>query len=120
MSPPTCVEQIPDCNVETNHGGMQATATSPGKTLLPSPVASLVTTFTQTASFGLRVGTKIGGYALAGARETTLTGLEFTRSAVGAILLRANKDISDRRSDGFGRQEADGILEQSVGCLRNH
>ena len=88
---------------------------STGRTLLPGPIASLVTTFTQTASFGLRVGTKVGGFAIAGARETTLTSLELTRAAVEAILTRAGRDVSERRSDELGRAEAESILERSVG-----
>jgi hypothetical protein len=90
---------------------------SPGRTLLPGPIASLVTTFTQTASFGLRVGTKVGGFAIAGARETTLTSLELTRAAVEAILTRAGRDVSERRSDELGRVEAESILERSVGLM---
>lgn len=92
-------------------------ATSPGRTLLPGPIASLVTTFTQTASIGLRVGTKVGGFAIAGARETTLTSLELTRAAVEAILTRAGRDVSERRNDELGRTEAESMLERSVGGL---
>jgi hypothetical protein len=92
----------------------QRSTTSPGRTLLPGPIASLVTTFTQTASFGLRVGTKVGGFAIAGARETTLTSLELTRAAVEAVLTRAGRDVSERRSDELGRAEAESILERSV------
>ena len=90
---------------------------SPGRTVLPGPIASLVTTFTQTASFGLRIGTKVGGFAIAGARETTLTSLELTRAAVEAILTRAGQDVVERRSDGMGRVEAENILERSVGLI---
>lgn len=92
----------------------QRSVASSGRTLLPGPIASLVTTFTQTASFGLRVGTKVGGFAIAGARETTLTSLELTRAAVEAVLTRAGRDVSERRSDELGRAEAESILERSV------
>lgn len=92
----------------------QRSIASPGKTLLPAPIASLVTTFTQTASFSLRVGTKVGGFAIAGARETTLTSLELTRAAVEAVLARAGRDLSERRNDELGRVEAETILERSV------
>ena len=93
----------------------QNSVVSPGRTLLPSPIAALVTSFTQTASFGIRIGTKVGGFAIAGARETALTGLELTRAAVEAILTRAGRDVSERRSDEIGRAEAESILERSVG-----
>lgn len=92
----------------------QESAVAPGRTLLPAPIASLVTTFTQTASFGLRVGTKVGGFAIAGARETTLTSLELTRAAVEAVLSRAGRDVSERRNDEAGRAEAETILDRSV------
>lgn len=97
------------------HDPSQRSVVSPGRTLLPGPIASLVTTFTQTASFGLRFGTKVGGFAIAGARETTLTSLELTRAAVEAVLTRAGRDVSERRSDELGRAEAESILERSVG-----
>ena len=97
------------------HDPSQVSIASPGRTLLPGPIASLVTTLTQTASFGLRVGTKVGGFAIAGARETTLTSLELTRAAVKAILTRAGRDVSERRNDELGRVEAETMLERSVG-----
>jgi hypothetical protein len=96
------------------HDPSKRAVVSPGRTLLPGPIASLVSTFTQTASFGLRVSTKLGGFAIAGARETTLTSLELTRAAVEAILTRAGRDVSERRSDELGRAEAESILERSV------
>ncbi len=96
------------------HDPPQRSLVSSGSTLLPGAIASLVTTFTQTASFGLRVGTKLGGFAIAGARETTLTSLELTRAAVEAILTRAGRDVSERRTDELGRAEAESILERSV------
>lgn len=96
------------------HQPPQGRVASPGRTLLPGPIASLITTFTQTASFSLRVGTKVGGFAIAGARETTLTSLELTRAAVEAILTRAGRDVSERRSDELGRVEAESLLERSV------
>ena len=99
----------------SQHGPSQRSVVAPGRTLLPGAIASLVTTFTQTASFGLRVGTKVGGFAIAGARETTLTSLELTRAAVEAVLTRAGRDVSERRSDELGKAEAENILERSVG-----
>lgn len=85
-----------------------------GGTLLPAPIASLVSTFTQATSFGIRLGTKVGGFAIAGARETTLTSLELTRAAIEAVLTRAGRDVSERRSDELGKAEAESILERSV------
>ncbi|KAF7504936.1 hypothetical protein GJ744_001583 [Endocarpon pusillum] len=101
------------------HDPSQRSVMSSGRTLLPGTIASLVTTFTQTASFGLRVGTKLGGFAIAGARETTLTSLELTRAAVEAILTRAGKDVSERRTDELGRAEAESTLERSISSLHS-
>lgn len=111
--PPTAEKSIQECRHDPSHRPV----TSPGRTLLPAPIASLVTTFTQTASFGLRVGTKVGGFAIAGARETTLTSLELTRAAVEAVLTRAGRDVSERRNDELGRAEAESILDRTVNPL---
>jgi hypothetical protein len=107
------------CLQRYQHSPSQRSVVSPGRTLLPGPIASLVTTFTQTASFGLRVGTKVGGFAIAGVRETTLTSLELTRAAVEAVLTRAGRDVSERRTDELGRAEAESILERSVSVFSN-
>lgn len=84
------------------------------RTLLPGPVASLVTYGTSGASLFVKGGTKIASWAIAGSRETTLTSIELARTAVEIILTRAGKDISDRRSGELGRAEAANILEKSV------
>lgn len=86
-----------------------------GTTLLPRPVASLVSLVTQSTSLSLRVGTFFGGVALDGARGATLTGLELGRAVVEGILTRAGRDIAVRSGDDHGRLEADSLLERSVG-----
>lgn len=96
--------------VETSH----VPATS-GTTLLPRPVASLVSLLTQSTSLSLRVGTFFGGVALDGACATTLTGLELGRAVVEGILTRAGRDVAIRSGDDHGRMEADSLLERSVG-----
>src|SRR6266498_3298564 len=68
---------------------------SSSRTLLPSRVASLISFATKSGSLGLQAGTAIGGIALNIARVSTLTGLELTRSAAEAILLRAAQDVTD-------------------------
>ena len=87
---------------------------STGKTVLPGPCAALVSAVTGASSLSVRVGTKIGGLWIAGARETTLTGLELSRAAVEAILTSAGRDVSNRRRDELGRVEAENMLERSV------
>ncbi|KAL9624695.1 MAG: hypothetical protein Q9160_001049 [Pyrenula sp. 1 TL-2023] len=87
---------------------------SPARTLLPGPVANLITYGTSGASLFIKGGTKIATWAIAGSRETTLTSIELARAAVEIILTRAGKDVSDRRASELGRAEAANILEKSV------
>lgn len=86
-----------------------------GTTLLPRPVASLVSLLTQSTSLSLRVGTFFGGVALDGARATTLTGFELGRAVIEGILTRAGRDVAIRSGDEHGRMEAESLLERSVG-----
>lgn len=88
--------------------------TDPGATLLPRPIASLVTLFAQSTSLSLRVGSYVGGAAIDSARVTTLTGLELSRAVVEGILTRAGRDVSDRSVGEYGQAEAESLLERSV------
>lgn len=97
--------------LETNASHVPATS---GSTLLPRPVASLVSLLTQSTSLSLRVGTFFGGIALDGARATTLTGLELGRAVIEGILTRAGRDVAFRSGDEHGRREAESLLERSV------
>lgn len=87
---------------------------SPNNTLLPRPVASLVSLFAQSTSLSLRVGTYLGGFAIDSARVTTLTGLELSRAVVEGILVKAGRDITLRSAGDYGRIEAESLLERSV------
>lgn len=88
-----------------------------GMTLLPRPVASLVSLLTQSTSLSLRVGTFFGGVALDSARATTLTSLELGRAVIEGILTRAGRDVAIRSGDEHGRVEAESLLERSVRFL---
>lgn len=88
--------------------------TDAGATLLPRPIASLITLFAQSTSLSLRVGAYFGGAAIDGARVTTLTGLELSRAVVQAILTKAGRDVADRSDGGYGQAEAESLLERSV------
>ena len=90
---------------------------SSGRTLLPGPFAALVSTVTGVSSLSIKVGSRVGGLWIAGAREATLTGLELTRAAVEAVLTTAGRDVSQRRSGELGRAEAASMLEKSVRSL---
>ncbi|KAJ6113322.1 hypothetical protein N7523_006639 [Penicillium sp. IBT 18751x] len=112
-------EPEPDLDPETNEEkriGSHVPATS-GTTLLPRPVASLVSLLTQSTSLSLRVGTFFGGVALDGARATTLTGFELGRAVIEGILTRAGRDVAIRSGDEHGRQEAESLLERSLATL---
>lgn len=102
----------PDTNGEKQIGS-HIPATS-GTTLLPRPVASLVSLLTQSTSLSLRVGTFFGGVALDGARATTLTGFELGRAVIEGILTRAGRDVAIQSGDEHGRMEAESLLERSV------
>ena len=107
-----------DQDEEENH---QAVSTTPqlaaGSTLLPSPIANVVSLVTRSSSLYLRLGTFIGGLALDGARVTTLTGLELSRALIEGILNRAGRDVAGRSGGELGKAEAEGILERSIGTL---
>lgn len=98
----------------TNAVALSNPPTTSGMTLLPRPVASLVSLLTQSTSLSLRVGTFFGGVALDGARATTLTSLELGRAVIEGILTRAGRDVAIRSGDEHGRMEAESLLERSV------
>ena len=105
---------LKDSNPDEGAGHIPATA---GTTLLPRPVASLVSLLTQSTSLSLRLGTFVGGFALDSARTTTLTSLELSRAVIEGILTRAGRDVATRCGDEHGRAEAESLLERSVRLL---
>ncbi|KAH8431561.1 uncharacterized protein LDX57_009223 [Aspergillus melleus] len=104
-----------DVDVTLHDGASHAPATS-GMTLLPRPVASVVSFLTQSTSLSLRVGSFFGGVALDGARVTTLTGLELSRAIIEGVLTRAGRDVAIRSSE-HGKAEAESLLERSLAAL---
>ncbi|OJJ43070.1 hypothetical protein ASPZODRAFT_1210542 [Penicilliopsis zonata CBS 506.65] len=90
---------------------------SPGTTLLPRPVASLVSFVTQSTSLSLRVWSFFGGVAINSAKVTTLTGLELSRAVIEGILTRAGRDVALRNTGEDGRLEAETLLERSLAVL---
>ncbi|KAL4989415.1 hypothetical protein BDW68DRAFT_69822 [Aspergillus falconensis] len=99
------------------YGGASHVPATSGTSLLPGPVASLVSFVAHSTSLSLRVGTYFGGVALDGARVTTLTGLELSRSVIEGILTRAGRDVAVRSSGSHGKAEAESILERSLAAL---
>ncbi|KAI2707487.1 hypothetical protein CBS147354_9549 [Penicillium roqueforti] len=104
-------------DIETNLDYAHAHIPASGSTLLPRPVASLISLITQSTSLSLRLGTFFGGVALDGARATTLTSLELSRALVEGILTRAGRDVAIRSGDEHGRTEAESLLERSLATL---
>ncbi|RYP45252.1 hypothetical protein DL768_008368 [Monosporascus sp. mg162] len=90
---------------------------SPGRTLLPTPVANAVSLATRSTSFALRVGAAIGDYGLSAAKFTTLSSLELSRGILEGILHRAGKDVVSRSRSDLGRADAETILERSFESL---
>jgi hypothetical protein len=103
-----------------NDDGSVETTTSPssGRTLLPGPVASMVSLATRSTSFALRLGTVIGGYGLGAAKFTTLSSLELGRGILEGILSRAGKDVLARSRSELARDNAMLLRPQSLRCRR--
>lgn len=91
--------------------------TSPGRTLLPSPVASAISLWTRSTSLALRVGTVIGGYGFGAAKATTLSSLELGRGILEGILHRAGHEALLRSNSELGRADAETIMEKSLESL---
>lgn len=90
---------------------------SPGRTLLPSPVASAISLWTRSTSLALRVGTVIGGYGFGAAKATTLSSLELGRGILEGILHRAGNETFLRSNSELGRADAETIMEKSLESL---
>lgn len=86
----------------------------PGPTLLPAPIAKVVSLATRSTSIALRMGTLIGGFGLDAAKVTTLSSLELGRAILEGILGRAGKDVISRSGSDLGRADAENMLEKSL------
>ncbi|KAK3367148.1 hypothetical protein B0T24DRAFT_534787 [Lasiosphaeria ovina] len=89
-------------------------ASSPGRTLLPVPLARAVSFATRSTSLALRMGTLIGGYGFDAAKVTTLSSLELGRAVLESILGRAGRDVIGRSGSLLARAEAETVLEKSL------
>ncbi|KAJ4386184.1 hypothetical protein N0V93_009077 [Gnomoniopsis smithogilvyi] len=90
---------------------------SPGRTLLPSPVAATISFWTRSASLALRVTSVIGGYGFGAAKATTLSSLELGRGILETILHRAGNEAFLRANSELGRGDAESIMEKSLESL---
>lgn len=89
-------------------------AQSAPSTLLPSPLASIVSLATSGFSLSLRVGGFIGHSAINAARVGTLSGVELGRAILENILFRAGQDVVELSTGRLGKVAAEGILESAV------
>ncbi|CAD6503436.1 BgTH12-03101 [Blumeria graminis f. sp. triticale] len=90
-----------------------------GSTLLPSSLASAVSFLTRSSSLYLRLGSFFGGIILNGARTTTLTGLELTRSIMEDIIIRSGQDVVERSNGLMGKVEAEQLMKKSLTTLHS-
>ncbi|KAI1146660.1 hypothetical protein F4825DRAFT_183956 [Nemania diffusa] len=83
-------------------------------TLLPGPVANVVSFATRSTSFALRISTAVCGHGLGAAKVTALSSLELGRGVLNGILTRAGRDVFVGSSSELGRADAESILEMSL------
>lgn len=88
-------EPPPATSITSTNVVMPTTHSSSGPTLLPAPVASLVSLISRSTTASIRLGSIIGGTFLDSARLGTLTGLEIGRATAEGILARAGRDVRD-------------------------
>ncbi|KAK4200146.1 putative lipase [Triangularia verruculosa] len=111
-SGPARLAVIPDEDMGTQIRDLSAS--NPGKTLLPTPVAKVVSFATRSTGLALRMSTVIGGYGFDAAKLTTLSSLELGRSILGGIISRAGKDVISRSGTHLERSDAETTLERSL------
>ncbi|KAI0187015.1 hypothetical protein F4808DRAFT_447108 [Astrocystis sublimbata] len=106
-----------DALVEVQHddlAGSKLRAPPAAGTLLPSPVANLVSFATKSTSFAIRMGTYVSGYGIGAAKVTTLSSLEVGRQVLEGILNRAGRDVFARSPSELAHDDAESILEMSL------
>lgn len=89
----------------------------PGRTLLPSPIASAISFWTRSTGLALRIGTVVSGYGLGAAKATTLSSLELGRGIIEGILHRAGNETFLRSQSELARADAETVMEKSLESL---
>lgn len=87
---------------------------APAHTLLPGPVASLVSFAAATGSLSLKVGGFIGHLAINATRVGALGGVEISRAILESVLFRAGQDVVDSSTGEVGRAMAEDVLSSTV------
>jgi hypothetical protein len=109
--PSTKVLDITAYPQDATAAAMTATQTT-GPTLLPTPVASIVSLISKSTSVSIRLGTIVGATLLDTARSGSLAGLEISRAAVEGIVRRGSHGVVVRR--GREAAELEGWAEKGV------
>ncbi|KAI1199817.1 hypothetical protein F5X97DRAFT_112496 [Nemania serpens] len=89
-------------------------APRPAGTLLPGPVANVVSFATRSTCFALRLSTAVCGHSLGAAKVTALSTLELGRDILNGILTKAGRDVFVESSSDMARADAESILEMSL------
>ncbi len=87
------------------------------RTLLPPPVASLISLCTATASLSLRIGGFLSTSAINIARVGALTGFDVGRLGLESVLSRAGQDVPLSSTGRIGNVAAEELLGRVVGEL---
>ncbi|KAK8074041.1 hypothetical protein PG994_004940 [Apiospora phragmitis] len=87
---------------------------SPGKTLLPHPIAGAVSLAARSTAFAIRATTFVGSFGFTAAKFTTLSSLELSRAFFETVLSRAGRDVISRSRTDLGRNNAESLLERGL------
>lgn len=88
------------------------------RTVLPAPIAAVISLATSASAFTLRVGGFFGNAAINTARLGTLTGFELCRAVLEGVLSRAGQDVVETSAGRLGRIAAESVLERAVSSSR--
>ncbi|RMD39941.1 hypothetical protein DV735_g5188, partial [Chaetothyriales sp. CBS 134920] len=89
------------------------------RTLLPGPVAALVSAGTGIGALGVKAGTRVAGWGLYAGREGALRTLSLGRTAAEGIFFLAGQDVALHTTSELGQQDAAHILAKAIGLLNS-
>ncbi|RMZ79380.1 hypothetical protein DV738_g3417, partial [Chaetothyriales sp. CBS 135597] len=93
--------------------------TTQNRTLLPGPVAALVSAGTGIGALGVKAGTRVAGWGLYAGREGALRTLSLGRTAAEGIFFLAGQDVALHTTSELGQQDAAHILARAIGLLNS-
>ncbi|SPO03745.1 related to lipase [Cephalotrichum gorgonifer] len=89
----------------------------PGRTLLPGPIAQVVSFATRSTCFAIRAGSTVSSYGFDVAKIASLSSLELSRTVVEGLLSRTGRHVLGRSKTDLSREEAESILESSLASV---